>query len=432
MESVDELYNISPIDGRYAKQTRFISNYFSEAAFFTYRVWIELKYLNAFCLEIFNVDPDFKHLITQDDIIRIKQYEQETKHDVKAIEYFLKNHIIKDPKYHNFIHFGLTSQDINNPAITLLLSEFIDNEYYPILIDLTSKIESMGESWKGIKMLGHTHGQPATPTTLGKEFLVFSSRLREQYKLLKQVPRTTKFGGAVGTLSAHKIAIPDKDWEAFADTFIEKLGNDITRQAYTTQIENYDNLCAILDGFRRINVILLNLCTDIWLYTSKNYLKLRSVETEVGSSTMPHKVNPINFENAEGNLKVANSLFNLMSNELPRSRLQRDLTDSTILRNLGVPIAHTSVGINSIIEGLTKISPNEEKIKRDLEQNPAVMSEAIQTILRLTDIEDPYEVIKKLTRGMNYTKEDLEKFLETLAIDNTIKEKISNLTVYDL
>jgi adenylosuccinate lyase len=436
MDQLEQLYAISPLDGRYFNQVSELGSLFSEAAYFQYRYDLELKYLNEIIPLIFSDKKQhkkFSYFLCDSDLLRIKEIEKDTNHDVKAIEYFIRKYVVHDPIYNNYIHFGLTSQDVNNPAITLMFYDFIKKIYYPHIYKLIDCIEQKASNWENIKMLAHTHGQPATPTTLGKEFSIFAHRLKEQVKVLEAIPWTTKFGGAVGTFSAHKVAYPEVDWEEFANGFIQDLRGCIQRQKLTTQIENYDMLSSILNGMKQINVIFLDMCQDIWLYIQMDYLKLKIKESEVGSSTMPHKVNPIDFENAQGNLLMANCIFNMMSCELPISKLQRDLKDSTILRNLGVPTGHTIISMNSIIKGLGKVDVHQEKITIELEEHSEVLAEAIQTILRTCpNISDPYNELKKITRGQKITKMNLDSFVDQLNISPEMKNKIKKLTIYDL
>jgi adenylosuccinate lyase len=366
------------------------------------------------------------------DAEQIKQIEAITNHDVKAVEYFLKQELQKAGAQHEkeWIHFALTSQDINNTAIPLSWKNCLEHEYLPAVLNLQKKLQELGDKWKDIPMLAHTHGQPASPTKLGKEFLVYVERLANQVKLFSNIPYTAKFGGATGNFNAHQIAYPKKDWVALGNEFIEGLG--LQRLQYTTQIEHYDYMSAHFDTIKRINNILIDLCRDLWMYISMDYFKQKIKKDEVGSSAMPHKVNPIDFENAEGNLGVANALFEHFSAKLPISRLQRDLTDSTVLRNLGVPVAHTLISFRSIEKGLQKIVLNESKLREDLENNWAVVAEAIQTILRRENFPDPYEALKALTR-VNGTidKKSIHRFIDSLKISSSLKKELKKITPYN-
>lgn len=431
MMTVNYLSHISAIDGRYHEQTKRLSLYFSEKAYIEYRFNIEIAYLNMFIKNILKGDKVYSHLLTENNYMQIKAYEAETNHDVKAIEYFIRNHIVDD-EHKNYIHFGLTSQDVNNPALTTMLYDYIFDVYFPLIENLINVLSDKANNWEPVKMLSYTHGQAAIPTTLGKEFMVFVYRLKQQLDILKIIPHSTKFGGAVGTFSAHMIAYPKINWTSFADEFIQSLRPGLQRQLFTTQIENYDNMCLIMDCFKRINTILIDFSRDMWLYISKNYLKLKVIAKEVGSSAMPHKVNPIDFENAEGNLGLANCIYDFMSSKLPISRLQRDLTDSTVLRNLGVPCGHTVIAISSILKGVSKIEPNIEIIEYDLNNNYCVIAEAVQTILKTIGIVDPYDKLKQISRGAALTPEILEKFIDTLDIPIDMKNKIMNITPKDL
>ncbi len=434
---LNNLTAISPIDGRYRKQVEQLDEYFSEYALIKYRVLIEV------CYFIFLAEKGFFKLagkakqelnviienFSLNDAEQVKQIEAVTNHDVKAVEYFLKQEMdkagIADEK--EWIHFGLTSQDINNSAIPLSWKNCLENEYLPAVINLQKKLNALAANWQDIAMLAHTHGQPASPTKLGKEFLVFVERINNQVQLLSQIPFVAKFGGATGNFNAHKIAFPKTNWVNFGNDFIESLG--MQRLQYTTQIEHYDHFAAHFDAIKRINNILIDLCRDIWMYISMEYFKQKVKKDEVGSSAMPHKVNPIDFENAEGNLGMANAVFEHFSAKLPISRLQRDLTDSTVLRNLGVPMAHTLISIRSIEKGLDKIILNEQKINEDLENNWAVVAEAIQTILRREKYPNPYEALKALTRGnTTINKTSIHKFIDELDVNASVKKELKKIT----
>ncbi|HEY0733020.1 MAG TPA: adenylosuccinate lyase, partial [Chitinophagaceae bacterium] len=413
---------ISAIDGRYRKQVVQLEDYFSEYALMKYRVLVEIEYLLFLSQKKFFTLPDLtvKHLnslkenFTPEDAQRIKQIEAVTNHDVKAVEYFLKDELDKagssDAK--EWVHFGLTSQDVNNTAIPLSWKHALEYEYLPALLNLNKEFKILAEEWQDIAMLARTHGQPASPTTLGKEMMVFVERIQNQIEQLINIPFAAKFGGATGNFNAHHIAYPEVDWVSYANEFVDDILG-LQRSQFTTQIEHYDQLAAQFDCMRRINNILIDLCRDIWTYISMDYFKQKLKKGEVGSSAMPHKVNPIDFENAEGNLGVANALFEHLSNKLPVSRLQRDLTDSTVLRNIGVPVAHCLIAIRSLEKGLNKLVLNNEKIYQDLEDNWAVVAEAIQTILRREKYPNPYEALKELTRGNNkIDKASIHKFID--------------------
>ncbi len=435
---LNNLTAISPIDGRYRNQLAHLDEYFSEYALVKYRVLVEVEYF------IFLADKKFFKLpakakqqlrnvaanFSLEDAKHIKQIESTTNHDVKAVEYFLKEQLEKigvaDEK--EWVHFGLTSQDINNTAIPLSWKHCLEHEWLPGLINLQSLIHDMAGSWKNISMLARTHGQPASPTTLGKELMVFIERLESQVQLFSYIPYSAKFGGATGNFNAHHIAFGNKDWIKLGNEFVEQVLG-LQRQQFTTQIEHYDNLAAQFDTIKRINNILIDLCRDIWTYISMDYFKQKVKKGEVGSSAMPHKVNPIDFENAEGNLGVANALLEHLSAKLPISRLQRDLTDSTVLRNIGVPIAHTILAFRSIEKGLHKLILNEQKIKSDLENNWAVVAEAIQTILRRENYPNPYEALKELTRGNHQLdKTVIHKFIDTLKVNSAVKKELKKIT----
>lgn len=432
---------ISPVDGRYSKQTEPLAKYFSESALIRYRLLVEAEYFIALCnLPLPQLDgiPAEKQNEIRDkvyrnfseqDALEIKETEKTTNHDVKAVEYFVKSRIAACglEKYSEFVHFGLTSQDINNTATPLLLKDAHEQVIYPALKDVITQLVTLANQWKDVAMLAHTHGQPASPTRLGKEIEVFISRLNEQVRLLQLVPFSGKFGGATGNFNAHHVAYPNTDWKKFGDEFVQSLG--LVRSHPTTQIEHYDNLAAYFDGMKRINTILIDLCRDMWTYISMNYFRQKTKAGEIGSSAMPHKVNPIDFENAEGNLGLANAIFEHLSAKLPISRLQRDLTDSTVLRNVGVPMAHTLIALNSIAKGLSKLVLNEDALKRDLEENWAVVAEAIQTILRREGYPKPYEALKDLTRGNNsITKESIASFIDGLKVDKKVKEELKKIT----
>lgn len=436
-----KLTAISPIDGRYRDKCEALADYFSEYALIRYRVLVEVEYFIALCElplpQLKGVDKaalealrDVYRHFTEADALRVKEIERTTNHDVKAVEYLLKEKMDKlglHP-YKEFIHFGLTSQDINNTSIPYSLKEALIEVYHPMLDELIAKLQSMADEWRDIPLLAHTHGQPASPTRLGKEIEVFVDRLNKQVAMLRTLKAPAKFGGATGNFNAHSVAYPQVDWISFANHFVnEVLGLD--RSQVTTQIEHYDNLAAIFDNLRRINTILIDLCRDIWSYVSMEYFKQKIKAGEVGSSAMPHKVNPIDFENAEGNLGIANAILGHLSTKLPISRLQRDLTDSTVLRNVGVPIAHTIVSFQSILKGLNKLIVNKEKILGDLEHNWAVVAEGIQTILRRESYPNPYEALKALTRtNKAITHEDITHFIDGLDVSESVKEELRRLT----
>ena len=433
---------ISPIDGRYSNQTTHLSEFFSEKALIKYRLKVEVEYFIKLTLtgidqlKNWNVKNnsslrDIYKNFDNNDCDQVKTIEKITNHDVKAVEYFLKEKfkLLGYEEYSEFIHFGLTSQDINNTAIPLSFKEYIVN-YYKLLDDFLSKLKNKAEEYKEITMLAKTHGQPASPTRLGKEFEVFIVRIEEQLENLKQIPFSAKFGGATGNFNAHHLAYPETDWKEFAQSFVSDMGLKLSFP--TTQIEHYDNLAAIFDNLKRINSILIDFNQDMWLYISMDYFKQKIKKGEIGSSAMPHKVNPIDFENSEGNLGLANSLFNHLSSKLPVSRLQRDLTDSTVLRNIGVPIAHTVIGLNSSIKGLDKIFVNKEKIDEDLENNWIVISEGIQTILRREGYSKPYEALKDLTRNnKKIDKSTFTKFIDSLNVSQEIKNELKEITPYN-
>jgi adenylosuccinate lyase len=440
--SLTPLNAISPIDGRYRGKVDELSPYFSEFGLMKYRVLVEVEYFIALTeiplpqlkpltdkqkQELRGIYADF----TEDDATAIKVYEKTTNHDVKAVEYFLKDKMtaLGHERDIEFIHFGLTSQDINNTAIPLSLKDAIADVYGPELDQIITTVTNLGHQWAQVPMLAHTHGQPASPTRLGKEFLVFSERLLKQVAQLGGVPYSAKFGGATGNFNAHHVAYPHIDWVAFGDHFVnDTLGLD--RSRYTTQIEHYDNLAALFDCLKRINTILIDLSRDMWTYISMEYFKQQVKAGEIGSSAMPHKVNPIDFENAEGNLGIANAIFEHLSAKLPISRLQRDLTDSTVLRNIGVPIAHTLISLKSIEKGLGKLLLNEAAIKADLDSNWAVAAEAIQTILRREGYPKPYEKLKELTRGTQITEQHIRNFIEVLDVSEPVKVELRKISPF--
>ena len=428
---------ISPIDGRYQSKTSELSTFYSEAALIKYRVKVEIEYFICLCeiplpqLQDFDktLFDNLKTIYTEfsnEDALKIKEIEKVTNHDVKAVEYFIKEEFDKLglEKYKEFIHFGLTSQDINNTATPLLIMDSVSDVYIPNYLDLINKLVDLKDEWAEIPMLARTHGQAASPTRLGKEIMVFIERLEKQIGLLNTIPFSAKFGGATGNFNAHHIAYPNIDWIDFANHFLEeKL--DLDRSQVTTQIEHYDNLAALFDNFKRVNNILIDLSRDVWSYVSMNYFKQKIKAGEVGSSAMPHKVNPIDFENAEGNLGMANAIFSFLSSKLPISRLQRDLTDSTVLRNIGVPFAHTLISFASLNKGVNKLLINEVNIAADLERNWAVVAEAIQTILRREGYPNPYEALKELTRTNSVINaESIASFIDTLNVNDTIKAEL--------
>lgn len=432
---------ISPVDGRYRNKVDGLALYFSEYALIRYRVLVEIEYFIALCEQPLPQLADFdKNLYEElrkvyknfelEDAERIKEIESVTNHDVKAVEYFIKEKfdVLKLDKYKEFIHFGLTSQDINNTAVPYSLRDAVHDIYYPLLEELIQTLDDLANEWKDIPMLAKTHGQPASPTRLGKEMKVYVERLNKQLALLKGIPCSAKFGGATGNFNAHNAAYPAIDWVDFGNNFVNNILK-LDREQVTTQISNYDNMAATFDNFKRINVILLDLSRDFWTYIMMEYFKQRIKKGEVGSSAMPHKVNPIDFENAEGNLGVANAIFSHLAEKLPVSRLQRDLTDSTVLRNIGVPIAHTVISMRSLAKGLSKLLLNEAAIKRDLEQNWAVVAEGIQTILRREGYPNPYEALKDLTRtNEEINAKTMGEFIERLNISEEVKEEMRALT----
>lgn len=429
---------ISAIDGRYRQQVQHLDDYFSEYALMKYRVLVEIEYLQFLAAKKFFKMPagvvkkleKIKSEFGPEDAQEIKIIEQTTNHDVKAVEYFIKEQLsgAGGTALKEWVHFGLTSQDINNTAIPLSWKHALENEYLPALLNLNRELQRLARQWQKVPMLARTHGQPASPTRLGKEIMVFSERLENQIELLLQVPVGAKFGGATGNFNAHQVAFPKTDWIGFANEFVENVLG-LQRQQFTTQIEHYDNLSAAFDCMKRINTILLDFCRDIWTYISLDYFKQKTIKGEVGSSAMPHKVNPIDFENAEGNLGLANAIFEHLSSKLPISRLQRDLTDSTVLRNIGLPFAHTMLAFKSIEKGLGKLVLNEEKINQDLEENWAVVAEAIQTILRREQYPNPYEALKELTRGKaKINRESIHQFIDSLDVSKTLKKELKSIT----
>jgi len=438
------LWAVSPIDGRYSQQTSELGQYFSEGALIRYRLHVETEYLIALCQlplpQLKSVSPSlFPKLrstiyesFTEADAIQVKDIERTTNHDVKAVEYFMKNKLdaLGLSEVKEFVHFGLTSQDINNTATPLLLKKAHFSVLLPALHRVTEKLAAMAEDWEQVPMLARTHGQPASPTRVGKEIRVFVERIRQQHRLLEQIPFSAKFGGATGNFNAHHVAYPKLDWNAFGNEFVSSLG--LHRSSPTTQIEHYDNLAAYFDGLKRINTILIDLCRDFWTYISMNYFRQQIKAGEIGSSAMPHKVNPIDFENAEGNLGIANALFEHLSAKLPISRLQRDLTDSTVLRNIGVPIAHTLIACKSILKGLGKVLLNEPAIHADLEANWAVVAEAIQTVLRREGYPEPYEALKGLTRtNERMDATTISRFIQSLNVSESIKTELTKITPFN-
>ena len=436
-----ELSAISPVDGRYRKKVEELAPFFSEFGLIRYRVFIEIEYFIELCQlhlkELSGVDPEvFEQLrtfyteFTETDAEKIKEFEKTTNHDVKAVEYFIKEKFDETglSQYKEFIHFALTSQDVNNTATPLSLKDAMTQAYLPVLDELMGVLMEKADQWSLIPMLGKTHGQPASPTRMGKEIKVFVERLENQSELLKTIPYSAKFGGATGNFNAHHVAYQDVDWVLFADKFLgDKLG--LQRQKTTTQIEHYDHMAALFDNLKRINTILIDLVRDIWSYISMEYFKQKIKKGEVGSSVMPHKVNPIDFENAEGNLGMANAIFEHLSSKLPISRLQRDLTDSTVSRNIGVPLAHTLLAFKSLLKGLDKLIINEDGIRQDLNKNWAVVTEALQTILRREGYPKPYEALKDLTRTNKIiTRDVLHAFIDTLQLDRDVIEELKKIT----
>ena len=440
---LNSLTAISPIDGRYRNKTERLDAYFSEFALIKYRTKVEIKYFIALCelplpqLASFDKSlfPELRSIyqcMTEDDARRVKEIESITNHDVKAIEYFIKERLDKLgdglDHYKEFIHFGLTSQDINNTSVPMSIKDALDEVYYPLLGEMLSILKNYAAEWSDIPMLARTHGQPASPTRLGKEVMVFVYRIERQLQILKSIPITAKFGGATGNFNAHHVAYPGIDWRSFANTFVgERLG--LQREQYTTQISNYDNLGAIFDTLKRINTIIIDMDRDFWQYISMNYFKQKIKEGEVGSSAMPHKVNPIDFENSEGNLGVANAILEHLSAKLPVSRLQRDLTDSTVLRNVGVPMGHMVIALQSTIKGLGKLIINRESIDHDIDGCWSVVAEAMQTILRREGYPNPYETLKALTRtNKAITRETIAAFIDTLNVGEAVKDELRAIT----
>ena len=442
--NLTELTAISPVDGRYRNKVEELDKYFSEYALIKYRIYVEIEYFIELCslqlpaLNKFN-RSNFQDLrkiykdFSVQDALQIKDFEKNTNHDIKAIEYYLKERYDKLGlhDYKEFIHFGLTSQDINNTAVPLSLKDSITEIYYPLINKIINKLNEFSEEWKSVAMLSKTHGQPATPTRLGKELKVFVERVNAQLNQLKSIPFSAKFGGTVGNFNAHHVAYPDIDWVKFGNHFLNDILG-LSRTQTTTQIEHYDNFGATFDCLKRINTILIDLVRDIWTYISMDYFKQQIKAGEVSSSTMPHKVNPIDFENSEGNLGIANALFEHLSSKLPVSRLQRDLTDSTVLRNIGIPVCHTVIALKSLNKGLGKLLLNNDKIKDDLENNWSVVAEAIQTILRREGYPKPYEVLKQLTRtNEKITKENIHNFIEGLDINKEVKNELKEITPHN-
>jgi len=438
--STHSLKAISPIDGRYATKTASLIPYFSEEALIKYRVQVEIEYfialvelkipqLSSFDTSLFFELRKIYLEFSTDDAIKIKKIEQVTNHDVKAVEYFIKEQFdgMGLKQFKEFIHFGLTSQDINNTAVPLSLKEALNDVYVPQLLEVKNKLQGLATEWEKVPMLARTHGQPASPTRLGKEIEVFIVRIDEQFDLLNDIKSAAKFGGATGNFNAHKVAYPDVDWKSFGGNFVQKLG--LYHSFPTTQIEHYDHMAALFDCLKRINTIFIDLDRDIWAYVSMDYFKQKIKEGEVGSSAMPHKVNPIDFENSEGNLGIANALFEHLSAKLPISRMQRDLTDSTVLRTIGVPIGHTLIAFQSTLKGLNKLLLNEPKFLEDLENNWAVVAEAIQTILRREAYPNAYEALKGLTRtNEKINEQSIAAFIETLSVSESVKEELRAIT----
>lgn len=443
--NLDLLTAVSPIDGRYRNKTEQLANYFSEYALIRYRVRVEIEYFITLCELPLPQLSNFDHSLfdalrniyrnfTEVEAQRVKDIEKVTNHDVKAVEYFIKEAFDKIgglDAYKEFIHFGLTSQDINNTSVPLSIKEALEEVYYPMINELVDQLDTYAAEWKSVPMLAKTHGQPASPTSLGKEIEVFAYRLKEQIATLAACKQTAKFGGATGNFNAHHVAYPQYDWKAFANRFVsEKLG--LQREQLTTQISNYDHLGSIFDAMRRINTIIIDLDRDVWMYISMDYFKQKIKAGEVGSSAMPHKVNPIDFENSEGNLGIANAIFQFIAQKLPVSRLQRDLTDSTVLRNIGVPMGHSLIAIQSTLKGLRKLILNETKIADDLDNTWAVVAEAIQTILRREAYPHPYEALKALTRtNAKMTQETIHKFIDTLKVSEEVKNELRAITPHN-
>jgi len=441
---LNNLTAISPLDGRYRQKTEELDRYFSEYGLIKYRLMVEIEYFIALCeiplpqlvdfrKENFTTLRGFYEDFGVRDAEKVKETEKITNHDVKAVEYYLKEKFFQSGwgKWSEFVHFGLTSQDINNTAVPLSLKDALSDVYFPLMLELRETLASYAEEWKDIPMLARTHGQPASPTRLGKEISVFVARLDEQTKYFGQIPFSAKFGGATGNMNAHRVAFPEIDWMSFADNFVnETLG--LQRSFPTTQIEHYDNLAALFDNMRRINVILTDMSRDLWHYISLDYFRQKIRKGEIGSSAMPHKVNPIDFENGEGNLGYANAIFEHLSLKLPISRLQRDLTDSTVLRNIGVPVGHTIIAFNSILKGLNKLIVNGERINADLDNNWAVVAEALQTILRREGFHKPYEALLELTRtNQKITKESILSFIDNLDVSDSLKSELKAVTPFN-
>lgn len=435
---------VSPIDGRYYTKVESLSNYFSEWALIKYRVRVEVEYFIALCElplpQLTDVDKalfeslrDIYRNFSVEDAQRVKDIESVTNHDVKAVEYFLKEQfdVLHLDAYKEFIHFGLTSQDINNTSVPLSIKEALDEVYYPILDELIDQLQAYSDEWTEVPMLAKTHGQPASPTRLGKEIMVFVNRLRQQLRLLKETPISAKFGGATGNYNAHHVAYPEYDWKQFGNRFVaDKLG--LQREEWTTQISNYDNLAALFDALKRINTIMIDMNRDFWQYISMEYFKQKIKAGEVGSSAMPHKVNPIDFENAEGNLGIANAVLQHLAMKLPISRLQRDLTDSTVLRNVGIPVAHTIIAMKSSLKGLRKLILNRHALEKDLDNCWSVVAEGIQTILRREGYPKPYEALKALTRtNAAINEQSIREFIETLNVSEEIKTELRSLSPHN-
>jgi adenylosuccinate lyase len=441
MNELTKLSAISPVDGRYRNTTEKLADYFSEAALIKYRVLVEIEYfialcelplpqLNDFDKKLYSSLRDIYKNFSEEDAQKIKDIEKVTNHDVKAVEYFIKEKFeaLKLDSQKEFIHFGLTSQDINNTAIPYSVKDAMNECLLPVLNEVVNKLSALSEEWKDVSMLARTHGQPASPTRLGKEIFVFVARLQQQLSQLNAVPYGAKFGGATGNMNAHHVAYPQIDWLSFANGFVNK-GLGLHRSYPTTQIEHYDNFAAYCDALKRINNIIIDLDRDIWTYVSMDYFKQKIKAGEIGSSAMPHKVNPIDFENSEGNLGIANAIFEHLSAKLPISRLQRDLTDSTVLRNVGVPLAHSLIAYKSLLKGLDKLILNKEAFEKDLENNWAVVAEALQTVLRREGYPKPYEALKELTRtNTHITKQSISAFIDTLKVGNDVKEELKRIT----
>lgn len=438
---MESLTAISPIDGRYRDKVESLSAYFSEYALIKYRVKVEIEYFITLCELPLPQLTKFDHVYFEElrkiyqnfsvaDAEEVKEIEKTTNHDVKAVEYFIKRRFdnLNLQPFKEFIHFGLTSQDINNTSLPCLCQDALNEVYYPVLDELLNKLKELANEWNNVPMLAKTHGQPASPTRLGKEIQVFIYRIERQLELLKTTPMSGKFGGATGNFNAHHVAYPEYDWSSFGKKFLKEKLN-IEREEYTTQISNYDNFAALCDGLRRINTIILDLDRDFWTYISMNYFKQKIKAGEVGSSAMPHKVNPIDYENSEGNLGLANAIFEHLATKLPVSRLQRDLTDSTVIRNVGVPFAHSIIAIKSTLKGLNKLIINPDAIAQDLEENWAVVAEAIQTILRREAYPNPYEALKALTRtNTHVTQQSIAEFIDTLEVSDSLKNQLKEIT----